>query len=160
MVKTSTRVEGHVFTHNVGWVPEHLKHPLKTVDQYWSPVSDHGQTARVCGDIIAPYISKLCGTNDVSFVSFSLILMFWLWMEWWMALYRRGPPIWWMAIRLTARCSFLGLRACSAEQWSSARHFQINYPRSSSITVCVAAWNQLSRDGGGIMSTRVRIASR
>ena len=46
MVETSTRVEGHVFTHNVGWVPEHLKHPLKMVDQYRSPVSDRGQMAR------------------------------------------------------------------------------------------------------------------
>ena len=41
LVETSTRVEGRVFTHNVEWVPGHLKHPLKTIDQYRSPVSDH-----------------------------------------------------------------------------------------------------------------------
>ena len=81
MVETSTRVEGCVFTHNVGWVPEHLKHPLKTVDQYWSPVSDHGQMARVCGNLVAPYIPKLCRNDNVSFIFFSLILMFRLWME-------------------------------------------------------------------------------
>ena len=55
MVETSTRVEGCVFTHNIGWVPEHLKHPLKTVDRYWSPVSDHGQMASM-GGVIAPHI--------------------------------------------------------------------------------------------------------
>ena len=55
MVETGTRMEGRVFTHNVGWVSEHLKHPLKTVDQYWSPVSDRDQMAS-SGDIIAPYI--------------------------------------------------------------------------------------------------------
>ena len=76
MVETSTCVEGRMFTHNDGWVPEHLKHPLKTVDQYWSPVSDRGQMARVCGGLIAPYIPKLCRNNDVSFIFFSLILMF------------------------------------------------------------------------------------
>ena len=47
--------------------------------------------------------------------------------------------------------------------WQSSGHllrrFQINYPRSSSIRVCIAAWNQLPRDGGGVMSTRVRTAS-
>ena len=55
MVETSTRVEGRVLTHNDGWVPEHLKHPLKTVDQYWSPVSDRGQMAS-SGDVVTPYI--------------------------------------------------------------------------------------------------------
>ena len=47
MVETSTRVEGRVFAQNVGWVPEHLKHLLKTVNWYRSPVSNCGQTARV-----------------------------------------------------------------------------------------------------------------
>ena len=65
MVETSTHVEGRVFTHNIGWVPEHLKHPLKMVDWYWSPASNRGQTVRVCGDVITPYIPKLCGINDV-----------------------------------------------------------------------------------------------
>ena len=55
MVETSTRVEGCMLTHNVGWVPEHLKHPLKMVDRYWSPVSDRGQTASD-GDVVTPYI--------------------------------------------------------------------------------------------------------
>ena len=55
MVETSTRVEGCVFTHNIGWVLEHLKHPLKTVNWYWSPVSDHGQMAS-SGDVVTPYI--------------------------------------------------------------------------------------------------------
>ena len=55
MVETSTCVEGHVFTHNIGWVPEHLKHPLKTVDRYWSLVSDRNQMAS-SGGIVAPYI--------------------------------------------------------------------------------------------------------
>ena len=76
MVETGTRVEGRVSTYNVGWVLEHLKHPLKMVDQYRSPVSDCGQMVRVCEDLVAPYISKLCGNDDVSFIFFSLILMF------------------------------------------------------------------------------------
>ena len=58
MVETSTHVEGRVLTHNVGWVPEHLKHPLKTVDRYWSPVSDRDQMAS-SGDVITPYIPIL-----------------------------------------------------------------------------------------------------
>ena len=44
MVETSTRVEGRVFTHNIGWVPEHLKHPLKMIDWYRSSVSGHDRT--------------------------------------------------------------------------------------------------------------------
>ena len=55
MVETSTRVEGCVFTHNVGWVPEHLKHPLKTVDWYWSPVSNCDQMASM-GGVVASHI--------------------------------------------------------------------------------------------------------
>ena len=55
MVETSTHVEGRVFTHNIGWVPEHLKHLLKTVDRYWSSVSDHDQMASV-GSIVTPHI--------------------------------------------------------------------------------------------------------
>ena len=56
MVETSTRVEGRVFTHNVGWVPGHLKHLLKTVDRYWSPVSDRGQMASG-GSVVASHIT-------------------------------------------------------------------------------------------------------
>ena len=82
MVETSICVEGCVFTHNIGWVPEHLKHLFKTVDRYRSSVSNHGQMVRVCGDVVAPYIPKLCGTNNIFLILFSLILMFWLWMEW------------------------------------------------------------------------------
>ena len=44
MVETNTRMEGRVFTHNDGWVPGHLKHLLKTIDRYRSPVSDRGRT--------------------------------------------------------------------------------------------------------------------
>ena len=93
MVKTSTRVEGCVFTHNVGWVPEHLKHPLKMVDRYWSLVSDCGQTARVCGDIITPYIPKLCGINDVCshFLASNSHVSVSFWMEWWMAIGLTAP---------------------------------------------------------------------
>ena len=51
-------------------------------------------------------------------------------MEWWMALYRWGPPIWWTAIGLTAPVSFfLGLRARSAEQWSSVEAFSNQLPQ-------------------------------
>ena len=67
MVETGTCMEGRVFTHNVGWVLEHLKHPLKMVNWYRSPMSDRGQMVRVCGDIVTPYIPKLCGNNDVRF---------------------------------------------------------------------------------------------
>ena len=160
MVETSTRVEGHVFTHNVGWVLEHLKHPLKMVNRYWSPVSDCGQTARVCGDIVAPYISKLCGTDDVclhslfsdSHVSFLDGMV-------------DGPVQMGPADMVDGhRAYHPGVLFLDLERaWQSSgrllRHFQINYPRSLSITVCVAAWNQLPRDRGGVMSTRVRTAS-
>ena len=67
MVETDTHVEGCVFTHNVGWVPEHLKHPLKTVDQYRSLVSDCGQTARVWWASLLPTYPRHVGTNDVFF---------------------------------------------------------------------------------------------
>ena len=51
-------------------------------------------------------------------------------MEWWMALYRRGPPIWWTAIGLTAPASFfLGLKARSAEQWSSVEALSNQLPQ-------------------------------
>ena len=55
MVETSTCVEGCVLTHNDGWVLEHLKHPLKTVNRYRSPMSDHDQMAS-SGDVVAFYI--------------------------------------------------------------------------------------------------------
>ena len=44
-----------MLTYNDGWVPEHLKHPLKMVDRYWSPVSDRGQMAS-SEDVVAPHI--------------------------------------------------------------------------------------------------------
>ena len=50
-------------------------------------------------------------------------------MEWWIALYRQGPPIWWMAIGLTAPGSFFGLRAHLAEQWSSAEVLSNQLPQ-------------------------------
>ena len=77
MVKTSTCVEGRVLTHNIGWVPKHLKHPLKTVDRYWSPVSDHGQVAS-SGDVVAPYITIVAMWRVTRFYfHFScLVLMF------------------------------------------------------------------------------------
>ena len=163
MVETSTCVEGRVFTHNVGWVPKHLKHPLKTVDQYWSLVSDHGQMARVCGDIIAPYIPKLCGNNDVLFIFFSLILMFQLSLSDGMVdgPIQMGPTNMVEGHRAyhPGVLLFLNLEHTRQSSGRLRRRFQINYPRSSSITVCIAAWNQLPRDGGGVMSTHVRTAS-
>ena len=65
MVETGTHVEGRVLTHNVGWVPEHLKHPLKTVDRYWSLVSDRDQMASN-GDVVAPYIPIMVVTADTA----------------------------------------------------------------------------------------------
>ena len=133
MVETSTHVEGRVLTHNVGWVPEHLKHLLKTVDQYWSPVSDHDQMAS-SGGIVAPDITIMAMWRAMKFcfsflVSGSHVSTFHFWMEWWMALYRRGPPIWWTAFRLIALASFfLGLRARSAEQWLSAEALSNQLP--------------------------------
>ena len=127
MVKTSTCVEGHVFTHNVGWVPEHLKHLLKTVDRYWIPVSDRGQTTRVWQDFIAPYIPAYVGTNDISFFLSSLILVVldggWPCMN---KAHRYGgrplglPP---------RRSYFLGLRVCFAEQWPSAEALSNQLPQ-------------------------------
>ena len=109
MVETSTRMEGHVFTHNVGWVPEHLKHLLKTVDWYWSPVSDHGQMVS-SGGVVTPYIPIMVMWRVTRFyfpflVSGSHVSVL-LWMEWWMALYGRGLPIWWTTIGHTAPASF------------------------------------------------------
>ena len=55
---------------------------------------------------------------------------FYFWMEWWMALYRWGLPIWWTTNGLTAPASFfLGLRACSAEQWLSAEVLSNQLPQ-------------------------------
>ena len=51
---------------------------------------------------------------------------------------------------------FLDLECAWQSSGCLQRRFQINYPRSSSIIVCVAAWNQLPRDRGGVMSTHVR----
>ena len=57
---------------------------------------------------------------DVCIFSFLRFSCFGFWMEWWMALYRRGPPIWWMTRRHTALASFfLRLRVRPTEQWSS-----------------------------------------
>ena len=148
-----------MFTHNIGWVPEHLKHLLKTVDQYWSPVSDRGQTVRVCGDIIAPYIPKLCGTNDVCFHSLSSdshVLFLDGMVD---GPVRTGPTD--MVDDHRAYCPgvlFLDLERTRQSSGCLRRCFQINYPRSSSIKVCVAVWNQLPKDGGGVMSTCVRTA--
>ena len=74
MVETGTRVEGRVLTHNVGWVPEHLKHPLKMVDWYWSPVSDCGQMAS-SGGVVAPYIPIMVMWRATKFVSHFLFLV-------------------------------------------------------------------------------------
>ena len=125
MVETSTRVEGRVFTHNVGWVPEHLKHPLKTVDRYWSPVSDRDQMANM-GGVVAPHIPIMVMWRATRFCfSFSCFWFscfgFHFRMEWWMALYGRGPPIWWTTIGhiAPASFSFLDLEVRPTEQWSS-----------------------------------------
>ena len=138
MVETNTCVEGHVFTHNVGWVPEHLKHLLKTVDRYWSPVSDHDQVAS-SGDVVAPYIPIMVMWRATKFLFSFLIsgshVSVLLRMEWRMALYGWGPPIWWTAIGHIAPASFSFLNLERARQSSGRlqRRFQINYPRSSPI---------------------------
>ena len=74
MVETSTHVEGCMLTHNVGWVPEHLKHPLKMVDWYRSLVSDRGQMAS-SGDVVAPYIPIMVMWRATKFVSHFLFLV-------------------------------------------------------------------------------------
>ena len=135
MVETGTRVEGRVFTHNVGWVPEHLKHPLKMVNQYRSPMSDRGQTARVWRDLVAPYIPKLCGNDDVLFhvlFSDSHVSVF----GW-----NGGRPCTDRAHRYGGqpsglpprRPSFLDLERAWQSSGHLRRRFQINYPRSSPI---------------------------
>ena len=65
MVNTSTCVEGHVFTHIVGWVPEHLKHLLKMISWYWSPASDCGQTTGVWMGLHCSLHTRYVGTNEV-----------------------------------------------------------------------------------------------
>ena len=133
MVETNTHVEGCVFTHNIGWVPEHLKHPLKTVGRYWSLVSDCGQMARVCGDIVTPYIPKLCGNNDVFFhFLFSDSHVFGFTLDGKVdGPLRIGPTD--MVDDHWAYCPnilfFLGLRACLAEQWSSAEALSNQLPQ-------------------------------
>lgn len=52
--------QAHAFTHNFGWVPEHLKHPLKTIDRYRSPMSDRGPTTWVAG-CFAPHVPIMHG---------------------------------------------------------------------------------------------------
>ena len=139
MVETSTRVEGRVFTHNVGWVPEHLKHPLKTVDRYWSPVSDHDQMA-CSGDVVAPYIPIMVGYMEGNEVLFSFLVsgshvsaFIFGWNGGWPCTdgaHRYGgrplgiPP---------RRPSFLDLERARQSSGRLRRRFQINYPRSSPI---------------------------
>ena len=139
MVETSTRVEGRVFTHNVGWVLEHLKHPLKTVNRYWSLVSDHGQTARVCGDVITPYIPKLCGNNDVHshfLVSDSYVSVFFSLSDGMVDGPVRTGPADMVGDQRAYRPGvllFLDLERARQSSGRLRRRFQINYPRSSAI---------------------------
>ena len=65
-VGTST-CEGRACIHSYRWVgPGHLKHPLKTIDRYWRPVSDGGRTMVMGGSHIDPYIPILyVETNKV-----------------------------------------------------------------------------------------------
>ena len=122
MVETNTRVEGRVFTHNVGWVLEHLKHPLKTVDRYWSLVSDRGQMAS-SEDVVAPHIPIMAIWRVTRFsfsflvsgshVSFSLSDG----MVDGHRAYRPGVLF------------FLGLRVRPTEQWSSVEALSNQLPQ-------------------------------
>ena len=138
MVETGTRVEGRVFTHNVGWVPEHFKHPLKTVDRYWSPVSDRGQMAS-SGDVVTPYIPILAMWRVMRFYFhfLFLVLVFLFSLSDGMVddpvqtgstnmvdghrAYRPGVLL------------FLDLECARQSSGRLLGHFQINYPRSSPI---------------------------
>ena len=159
MVETSTRVEGRVFTHNIGWVPEHLKHPLKMVDRYRSPVSDRGQMARVCGDLVTPYIPKLCGEEQCfshflfsdSHVSVSLSDGM-----------VDGPvqtgPTDMVDGHQAYRPSvlfFLGLKVCSAEQWSSAEALSNQLPQVIIYHRYASLCGTSSLEMGGVLCPHV-----
>ena len=138
MVETSTRVEGRVFTHKVGWVPEHLKHPLKTVDQYWSLVSDRGQMAS-SGDVVTPYIPIMVMWRVTRFYFHFLLLviMFWLSLSDGMVdgPVRTGPTNMvdgHQAYR-PGVLLFLDLECTRQSSGRLLGHFQINYLRSSPI---------------------------
>ena len=74
MVKTSKCMEGHVFTRIVGWVPEHLKHPLKMIGWYWSSASNRGQMTGVWTGLHYPLHTQYVGADEVMFhFLFSLI---------------------------------------------------------------------------------------
>ena len=145
-----------MFIHIVGWVLKHLKHLLKMIVRYWSLASDRGQMMRVWIGLHCSLHTWYVMANEVmlSFL-FSLILMVsdggWPCMN---GAHRYGEQ----PLGLLPRCSsFLDSECAQQSSGHLRRHFQINYPRSS-IKVCIAVWNQLPRDGGGVTSTHVRTA--
>ena len=110
--------KGHVFTHIVGWASEHLKASAQD-DQ---PVLEPGKRSwsdnwSMDGTSLLPIYPVCWGQWSYALLSlFSDSHGF----RWWMALYRQGPPYGEWPSGLLPRCSsFLGLRVCSAEQWSS-----------------------------------------
>ena len=64
-----------MFTHIVGWVPEHLKNLFKTIGQYWSLISDHGQTMEVGMGLHCPLPTRYVRADEVMFFLLSLTLM-------------------------------------------------------------------------------------
>ena len=157
MVKTSTCMEGHVFTHIIGWVLEHLKYLLKMISWYWSLASNHSQMTEVWMGLHCSLHTRYVGTDEVM-SSFLFTLTFMVLGDGWPYMdeaHQSGEQ----PSGLLPRCSsFLDSECTQQSSGRLLRHFQINYPRSSSIRVCIAVWNQLHRDGGGVTSTHVRTA--
>ena len=135
MVETGTCVEGHVFTHIVGWVPEHLKHPLKMIGWYWSLASNCGQTTGIWMGLHCPLHTWYIRANEVMFqFLFSLILM--VLDGGWPCIdrahhYGKQP-----SGLLLRRSFFLGLRVCLAEQWLSTEALSNQLPQVIYQSMC------------------------
>ena len=77
-------------------------------------------------------------------------------MEWWMALCRRGPPIWWTVIGHTAPTSFLlGLRVRPTEQWSSVGALSNQLPQVITYPRCASLRGTSSLETGVVLCSHV-----
>ena len=134
--------------------PGHLKHPLKTVDRYRRPVSDRGQMTAMGGSHITPCIPiPYAETNVVRscllclnshFSNFSFLVE------------AHGRSMGHRMVECASIPLSLSLywtfRVRLGKQWSFTGALTNQLPQVIHLGY-VAAWNQLPRDRGGVMST-------
>ena len=132
----------------------HLKHPLKTIDRYWRPVSDRGRMTVMGGSHIDSYIPIPCiGTNKV--------------MSRWLHLYSHVSDFFFLVEahgrsmgHRVVECASIPLslslywtfRVHPGKQWSFTGALSNQLPQVIHLGY-IAAWNQLPRDRGGVTST-------